>query len=238
MPRPLIGLNVNHDACPASGRDRYLLPAAYADRVWAAGGRPVLLPCVDARPEELAQMLAGLEGVLFIGGKDYPPELYGESSLAQTELMAERRTQADLAWVRAALAAELPILGICAGEQLFNLAAGGGLISHLPTAATHVRLSDSQDSAHEIEIDAEGILAGLFGRGRIRVNSSHHQAVNPARLGRGWRVTARAADGVVEAIEGAGRFQLGVQWHPERIDDEAHAAAIFSALVRACAEKS
>ncbi len=234
MTRPLIGLNVNHENCPESGRERYLLPAAYADRVWAAGGRPVLLPCVEARPEELAAMLAGLAGFLFIGGQDYPPALYGESPLTQTVLMAERRTQADLAWVKAALAADLPVLGICAGEQLFNLAAGGGLISHLPTATAHVRLSDSQDNAHDITIDADGILAGLYGRGRLRVNSSHHQAVNPARLGRGWRVTARADDGVVEAIEGPGRFQLGVQWHPERIDDEAHAAAIFSAYVQAC----
>jgi len=131
---------------------------------------------------------------------------------------------------------QMPVLGICAGPQLFNITLGGKLVQHLPTAEDHIAYTPIQDKEHEIEITGGRILTSLFGKGKISVNTNHHQAADPEFLGSGLQVVACADDGVVEAIESTEeRFLLGVQWHPERTRDINHQKKIFNAFIKASA---
>jgi len=185
-------------------------------------------------PTLLREALARGDGVLFIGGQDYPSALYDELPHPQTEPLHAMRAASDLELFRAAFASPTPILGICGGHQLLNIACGGKLIQHLPQAEAH-----GGEKNHGVTIHGGRILRELFGEKRIEVNSHHHQAVDPDAIGRGLIVTARADDGVVEALEGtdSGRFLLGVQWHPERYHDLEQRRKIMAAFVAACADK-
>jgi putative glutamine amidotransferase len=205
------------------------LDARYADALAEAGGEPV--PLVAWRAPEDA--LAGLAGLVIPGGGDFAPErpyppgvVFDPVPVAQ--LAAER------ALLAAALARDLPVLGICYGMQLLADVSGGSLVfdiaSDRPGAAPH-RLAEPA-GRHGIALAAGSRLAACFESDAIEVNSSHHQAVDEP--GRGLVVVARAADGLVEAIEceDPARFALGVQWHPERMD-AAHRARLFGAFLEA-----
>ncbi len=166
------------------------------------------------------------------GGPDLDPEAYGarerHAELGPTEPSLDTF---ELALARGALARRLPLLGICRGAQAINVACGGTLHQHLPG---HRQSAPGTDTTHEVEVLPGTQLAALVGAGTMAVNSFHHQAVD--RLGRGLRVAARAADGTVEAIEGAG-FLVGVQWHAETLADgrlfEALTVASRTPLLRA-----
>lgn len=196
----------------------------YARSVRAAGGMPLLVPIArDPRAEEVEGLLDRLDGLLFSGGSDLAPLAYGEDPLRAVNTWSGDRDAWELALCRAAVARGMPVLGICRGQQLVNVALGGSLVQDIPTqvegALGHAPTMDSMDELHHrIEIGAgDSAMAAIFGAGSLAVNSFHHQAVK--RLGEGLRVTARAADGVVEAIEGAGLpgFLLCVQFHPEAL---------------------
>jgi putative glutamine amidotransferase len=219
------------DAEGQHGTRRVGLPAEYVDAVAAAGGLPVVVSPTLA-PGLLREHLARCDGVLFIGGQDYPPAWYGEATQAETCEMHPVRAAADRELARAALAGNKPILGICGGLQLLNIACGGRLVQHLPQAEAHLG-----DRRHAVTIRGGRILRALFGEARVEVNSSHHQAAHPAAIGAGLVATAHADDGTIEALEGADprRFILGVQWHPERDDDLEIRRKIFEALVQAAA---
>lgn len=228
MSRPIILLNSDVEPEGRLNSLRVRLPAAYVDAVADMGGLPVVVsPTLP--PELLREQVARADGVLWIGGADYPPAWYGEAPQPETKEMHPVRAAADRILAQAALARQMPILAICGGHQLLNLACGGKLVQHLPQAAAHVG-----DTRHRVTIRGGRILRGLFGEGSIEVNSFHHQAVRPDAIGAGLVVTACADDGTVEALEGAdpGRFVLGVQWHPERYE-EGHRRKIFEAFVRA-----
>jgi len=228
--RPVIAVNLTLDTPPDAPRSLRVYEP-YVDAVVAAGGLPLLVPPIAALATDY---LAGADGVLFTGGLDYPPALYGEKPLREVRPQTPERTQSDLALMRLALRGRLPVLGICAGLQLLNIAAGGGLVQHLPGADSHVRLK-GRDSVHDVEVLPGTRLAGIFGARRLTVNSSHHQAVDPARLGRGIAVSALAPDGVVEGLELAGRrFFVCVQWHPETIADRKHRSRLFKSFIAAC----
>ncbi len=199
------------------------LGMTYLKAIEWAGGVPVVLPpCVS----DLEALIARLDAVCLSGGPDLDPEAYGaadrHAELGPTEPSLDAF---ELALSRAALERGMPLLGICRGAQALNVACGGTLHQHLPG---HRQSEPGPQPTHEVEILPRTRLAALLGAGALAVNSFHHQAVD--RLGRGLRVAARAADGTVEAIEGAG-FVLGVQWHAETLGD----GRLFDALVGAAA---
>lgn len=229
MKRPVILLNTAVDL--HNGRECEILVSQYAERVSDAGGVPILIPSIE-KEEIIQTLLARADGVLLIGGKDYPPSFYGETAHPATQT-TRMRPLFDLAFARAALQSDLPILGICAGCQLLNIALGGKLIQHLGNAEKH-----TQGAMHEATIVRDGFFSRAVGKKageKITVNSFHHQAVDPAHPGRGLVVTATAFDGSVEALEIPGaRMVAGVQFHPERMDDLA--PLIFHQLIAEAAK--
>ena len=212
--RPIIVLNTAYDV--HNSRECDILIGAYAERVYESGGDPLLVPTIEDR-EFLRRTLAPAQGVLLIGGRDYPPSFYGEEPHPLTNL-GRLRPQCDLWFGECALASSLPVFGICAGCQLLAILDGGKLIQHLDDSDEH-----AVGKRHRAAVAADGWLSRILrlspGDDFI-VNSFHHQAVRPETLKR-FKVTARAFDGSVEAIElpDPERMVLAVQFHPERMDD-------------------
>ena len=225
---------------PVSGGLRVHVPIVYVDAVEAAGARPVILPPTagEASAEEL---LSVADGLLLAGGDDLDPALWGETPHPAANVMDPRRQKADLAWIALADACGLPVLGICLGCQQMAAYRGGRLIQHVPdepgAVADHGG-GGRPRTMHVVGMEPGSLLARVVGAEPLEVNSSHHQAVREA--GRGMRVVARAQDGVIEGIEdpAAGRFFLGVQWHPELLIDRPRHLALFEALCRAAAGSS
>ena len=233
--RPVIGVTL--DAEPAGGWSKlpwYALRQNYFDSVIAAGGLPVALP---HHPELAEEYLGMLDGLLVTGGAfDVDPALWGGGAPHPKVTLKPGRTDFELAAVRGALARDMPVLGICGGQQLLAVAFGGTLIQHIPdeveSALPHEQPNPRTEPGHEVEVCGGTLLAAIVGARRLAVNSAHHQAV--ATAGPGAVVNAVAPDGVVEGIEHPGhRFALGVQWHPEYAVDPRD-PAIFEAFVAAC----
>ena len=246
MSRPKIALNGYYqtdrtEAGPID-RDRVGQYAGYFKMVAEAGGLPFMIPPLgeESDPEILSEYLELADGFLFTGALlDYPPAEYGESTHPKTLPMGLERLRADRALMRRVIDDERrrPALGICAGLQLLNIEAGGGLDQDSETDLRHIRLSPHRDAEHEVEVFPDTLLASIFSPGKLKVNSSHHQAANPEKLGKNLRVNARASDGTIEGLELEGdseRFFLFVQWHPERILDVPHRDKLFKAFVEAC----
>ena len=239
MSRPRIAINCNFDPGRPGARYRQQVTiyANYVRAVTDAGGLPILVP--PSTPEVLQEYLKMADGILFIGGLDYPPTLYGEKPHPTVEEQNPERTNSDLALMKLVQESAKPALGICAGLQLMNIAGGGALIQHLKTAPEHVSKTDEHDSSHQVDLVPGTRLADIFGAKRITVNSAHHQAADPGRLASGLKISARADDGTIEGLElekTDGRFFVFVQWHPERIPDAAHRRKLFAAFVAACAK--
>jgi len=182
----------------------------YAEALRQAGIEPVLISPENARP------LVGLQGLMLSGGNDLNPARYGATAVPGNEDPDDERDELECSLLAGALAADLPVLAICRGMQLFNVFHGGTLIQHLANSDVHrVRGDHPELPVHQILVEPGSRLASILGAGLHGVNSRHHQAVG--RIGGGLRVTARSApDGVVEALERADRrFAVAVQWHPE-----------------------
>jgi putative glutamine amidotransferase len=189
------------------------------DLVEEAGGVPLLL----TPTAHVDQVLDAVDALLLQGGGDVDPEVYGQELHPRTNTIDRRRDAFELALLARARERGVPVLGICRGIQLVNVAYGGTLVQHLPdvTGFDHEQLDRWDGVAHPIEIAEGSRLEAVLGERRIDVNSVHHQAVD--RLGEGLRAVARADDGVVEAIEHESDPVLAVQWHPEwagRVDWE------------------
>ena len=234
--RPRIGISLDADSTLA----RYELKRTYVDAVLGAGGLPILVPFVP--PAEADAYLALLDGLVLSGGAfDVPPALYGEAPRPACGPLVPERTDTELHLLRAALARAVPVLGICGGMQLLNVALGGSLHQDLPADVGihgHQQPAPKDVPSHDVEVVAGTRLAGLVGAGRLRVNSTHHQAVKT--VAPGLLVTARSPDGVVEGIELPGAtFAVGVQWHPEAaLRHEPRHAEIYRGLVRAAVERT
>jgi putative glutamine amidotransferase len=233
--RPVIGITL--DSEEEGGYSKlpwYALRKNYSESVAAAGGLPVHL---SHDPDLADDHLDHIDGLLLTGGAfDVDPALFGAASRHPTVIVKARRTAFELAMVRGALARDLPVFGICGGEQLLNVALGGSLIQHIPeeiaTPLAHEQPNPRTEPGHEVAVVAGTRLAEIAGRPVIAVNSAHHQAVKDAAPG--LVVNARAADGVIEGIEDpARRFCIGVQWHPEYHIGPAD-TALFDAFIAAC----
>jgi putative glutamine amidotransferase len=228
--KPVIGITtyLTRAAFGAWDLDAALVPAAYVRAIVRAGGAPLLVPPGAAAEETLDV----LDGVVFSGGSDLDPSLYGEEAHAETVGVVRERDDFELELMRAALARDVPVLAICRGSQVLNVALGGGLEQHVPdrvAADTHKQTA-GVFAEHDVEVLGGTKLASIVGE-HADVKSHHHQGYG--ELGPGLREAARAADGTVEALEDATRrFTLGVLWHPEEGED----LALFEALVAAAAE--
>ena len=226
MVRPVVGITTY--VVPASfgvwQLDAALVPHDYVLAVERAGGRALLVPPSRDGVEET---LDSLDGLIFSGGSDLDPQLYGQDAHPETRDVVRMRDDAELALLRGALARDLPVLAICRGSQVLNVALGGDLVQHLPDVVgdgSH-KHTPGVFADHEVELDAGSTLGGLLGE-RAPVKSHHHQGLG--RLGDGLRASARAEDGTVEAVEATGRrFAVGVLRHPEAGEDR----RLFAELV-------
>ncbi|HKS25137.1 MAG TPA: gamma-glutamyl-gamma-aminobutyrate hydrolase family protein [Thermoanaerobaculia bacterium] len=228
MTKPLIG--IGSDVFIHEGeRDRAFVFTTYVDALRRAGAVPVLIP---PQPENAADVVDELDGLLLAGGEDCDPAAYGEPRHPTVEITMDPRRQAnDLALAKVARERGLPTLGICLGVQVMNVAAGGTLIQHIESEIDHAS-EPSDRHRHEVSIDGDTRLARILGDRELNVNSSHHQAIRD--VGGGLRITAHAPDGIVEGLEDPRHpFYLGVQWHPEDMSSERSASAIFAAFVEA-----
>jgi putative glutamine amidotransferase len=203
-----------------------LIPYDYVRGVERAGGRALLVPPSDAG---LGETLDALDGLLFSGGSDLDPELYRADAHAETSGTRPDRDRAELALLEAALARDMPVLAVCRGVQVLNVARGGDLVQHLPDVVGDEKHRELKGvfSEHPVRIDGGSRLGSLLGE-RAPVKSHHHQGVGT--VGDGLREVAWADDGTVEALEDPARpFAVGVLWHPEAGEDQ----KLFEALVAA-----
>jgi len=232
--KPLIGVTL--DAEQPGGYSKYpwyALRANYTQALEAAGGLPVALP---HDPGLAAHFLDRIDALVVTGGAfDVDPTLYGDADRHATVTLKEQRTTAELALVRGALARDMPVLGICGGEQLLAVVLGGTLLQHIPDsipeALEHEQPNPRDQPGHTIQLVPGTLLHRITGADTMQVNSAHHQAVRAP--GKFAMVNATAPDGVIEGIEDPRYgFCLGVQWHPEFLIDPAD-AKIFSAFVQA-----
>ncbi|MGC8838718.1 MAG: gamma-glutamyl-gamma-aminobutyrate hydrolase family protein [Anaerolineae bacterium] len=230
---PVIGIPTGSD--PSTQYYR-----TYAHAVWEAGGIPLLiLPGLDGGA--LEALIARLDGLLLAGGGDVDPALYGQAPHPNLTGVDRARDDLELPLARLALHRGLPVLGICRGIQVLNVATGGTLYQDLPSQRTgslaHGCFQPQfppDHLAHEVALVPGSLLARTMGQEAFPVNSRHHQGID--RLGERWRAVAYAPDGLVEAIEAPDHpFALGVQWHPENLLGlPEHGLRLFAAFVSAC----
>jgi putative glutamine amidotransferase len=227
--KPVVGITtyLTRAAWGAWDVDAALVPFEYVQAVERAGGAPLLVP----PGADTEATLAVVDGLIFSGGSDLDPDLYGEDAHPETNGIVRERDEFELELMRAALARDVPVLAICRGSQVLNVALGGGIEQHVPDRVgsdTH-KQTPGVFAEHDVEVLPDTRLASLLGN-RHDVKSHHHQGFG--ELGSGLREAARAPDGTVEALEDPSRrFTLGVLWHPEAGED----LALFEALVEEAA---
>lgn len=214
---------------PVDGTPRVALNVAYIEALERAGLTPLILPTL-IEPGRAAEALDAVAGLVLSGGEDVDPSRYGALPHPQLGTVDPRRDAVETELVRVALARRLPVLAICRGVQILNVALGGTLYQDLATERPGPIDHADVAGRHPVHVDADTLLFRTLGRGEITANSRHHQAVKT--VGQGLRVVARAPDGVIEAVElgqPAGQWLLGVQWHPENLVE----TELFTGFARA-----
>src|ERR1700746_1297158 len=234
MDQPGIGLTLDHE--PPGGYSKfpwYAIRENYCNAVRHAGGLPILLPHEPDAAEAYLDQIDGL--IVTGGGVGGGPALFGAATRHPSVATKDRRTAFELAAANGALARAMPVLGICGGQQLLNVALGGTLIQHIPDEVpgwvAHRQSNPRNEPGHTVRVIAGTLLHRVTGAADLAVNSAHHQAVK--ETGPGIVIDAIAEEGIVEGIEDPRhRFCLGVQWHPEFEISEAD-GRIFRALIEA-----
>lgn len=232
MSKPIIGIGSDILKTPGE-RDRAFVFTTYVESLRRGGAVPVLIP---PQPENAAEIIESLDGILLAGGDDCDPIVYGAEPHPSVEPMDPRRQSNDLSLASLARERGIPTLGICLGLQVMNVAAGGTLVqdigSQVETDIEHASVPEDR-ARHDVHIENGTKLSAILGgTTEMNVNSSHHQAI--ANVGAGLRETAHAPDGIVEGLEDPGHpFYIGVQWHPEDMSAETSATSIFGAFIDA-----
>jgi len=228
--RPVVGMTASEQEVRygAWQRRATFVASAYLDMVQGAGGTGVLL--APGTAHDAGSLLGRIDALVLTGGVDVDPALYGQVAHSTTEVPDRRRDGFEVALLRAARGTALPVLAICRGLQVLNVARGGTLHQHLPEVMGHHghRQAEGSYRSHRVRIEPGTRLSEVLGRAEAEVPAHHHQGID--RLGEGLTVSATADDGLVEAVEDpASPFVVGVQWHPEA----GHDGALFDALVAA-----
>lgn len=238
MNKPVIGITLDHEEKGEyAPLPFYALRENYCRSVAEYGGVPLTLP---HEPELAESYLDMIDGLVVTGGDfDIDPSMYGATEVHETVTTKDKRTQFEIAMLKGALQRDMPVLGICAGEQLMNVILGGTLVQHIPDSFAdcleHEQPNPRTEPGHDIDIVEGTLLHRLAGASRVAVNSSHHQAVD--QPGKGVVINCYATDGVVEGIEAPSyRWCLGVEWHPEYLISEMD-RNIFQSLIEASRDK-
>ena len=238
MRKPIIGVTCSE----GDEKTTIFLRKNYLQSILDAGGIPVIIP-YNGTQGDYAQLAEELDGFLFSGGMDVQPFLFGEETLAQCGAATPDRDELEMLLYKEVMARKKPVLGICRGIQMMNIAQGGTIYQDIPayfkgtledgTKLSHSQASPGRVASHTVEVAPGSLLEELVGADSIRVNSFHHQAVKDAAPG--TVVTGRSKDGLIEALEIPEHgFWLAVQWHPEYMTrDTDTAAALFRGLVEA-----
>ena len=240
MTQPIIGVTTSSERTD-KGVDRAFVNAAYIRAVERAGGIPLLLTPYHS-PEAIRHFSTQIAGLVLTGGGDIDPVRFGEARHPKTDLVSAERDEFELRRVTQAIDTGLPLLAICRGLQVVNVALNGSLHQHVSDVfgddIAHSQGGARGDRTHEVAIEPGTLLAALAGGERLQVNSFHHQAIKD--LGDGLRPVAWADDKVIEAVElpGARGFVLAVQWHPEElVESDPAALRLFQALVDAASKQ-
>ncbi len=245
---PLILVSPSTDEKGAEFYDYSIsLSQTYLDSLTQAGGLPLVLPCAPS-PKVIAEYVRRVDGIMITGGDDIQPELYCDPVPPELRKTVGRndavRDLLETLLVKEAFAQQKPLLAICRGHQILNITLGGTLFVDIPsqveTKINHARLKHKDRVVHDVQLESDSLMARIFGRTTIQVNSSHHQAVQ--KLAKPLRVTGRAPDGIIEALELRPEdatlmpYLLGVQFHPERLV-QAHPqfVELFRSFTGACA---
>lgn len=235
--KPIIGLTVSGER---KGQSEYnSLNCTYINAILEAGGVPLLIPMIADR-DILARYINIVDGIIFTGGGDISPLYYGENPIKELGEVDERRDSYEMALFMEAYPTNMPILGICRGCQLINVALGGTLYqdinSQIEGSYGHMSKNSATDQVyHMIRIEKESKLYDIFGNDTIAVNSYHHQSVKD--LGDGLKATAYSYDGIIEAFESIKKdYIIGVQWHPEAmVPKRALFTKLFEDFIKQCA---
>jgi putative glutamine amidotransferase len=227
-PRPVVGVATQTlEAVPGKLPGCWIMGQRYVRVLAAAGAVPILIPLLQGDEDTLRALYDQLDAVFLTGGVDVCPENYGEQRHDKCDRADPARDWVEIRLIRWALADRKPILGVCRGIQVINVACGGSLYQHLadrlPAGIKHDYFPTAERPArdylaHEVEVDPSSRLGRLLDAARLPVNSMHHQGIK--RLAPGLRATAHAPDGLIEGLEGeGGQYLVAVQWHPEELTD-------------------
>ena len=238
---PVIGMTMDFspvtDKRPfGKGDDLYYQNAAYVRHLENAPCVPMLLPTLNDF-DRIVKMVAAVDGILLTGGDDVLPESYGEETMNPNWRIDGPRTYFEVRLIREALHQDKPIYGICRGCQMLNVALGGNMYQDIPTqvesAIEHFSPNKPHWETHKVTVSPDSLLYSILGKQRVKVNTSHHQAIKDVVAD--LRVAATADDGIIEAVEMPNKkFVLGVQWHPEVMDDDPLQLKILKKFVETC----
>ena len=237
MKAPLIGITTNRYNTRTDDTTNSL-SIAYTTAVRNAGGLPVMLPN-EFPLDKLDDLIARFDGLIISGGGDIQTSRFNGVDNSAVDDVVVDRDELEIRLVQKAIQADLPLLGICRGIQVMNVALGGSLYTHIPDQfPTDLKHSNPPPAfprshiAHTVTLESGSLLSSILGNSRVNVNSRHHQAVKDPAVG--IFITAHATDGLIEGIEIPGkRFAIGVQWHPENLQEHAEHRSLFSAFIQA-----